>query len=255
MFHDEKLEKILELLSLRPYWKSIDIAQKLGISKSTVQRCLQELDERGIAERIHGGIRRNDQSPLVPSSLDERIARDVDAKERMAMATLELFPDSGYVYLDAGTTTLPLAHALVRVKHKKCTIVTNDVSIAVVLARHQIEHILLTGRIHPVTQSLSGTASQNQLLDFHFNTCFMSADGIDSDGNVTIALADEAMLKRLAIKNSDTRILLAASSKWNTRSNALIVKIDAFDTWVTNGLSASIKALCRNNDVKLVVSK
>ena len=255
MFHDEKLEKILELLQIQPYWKSIDIARKLCVSKSTVQRCLQELDDCGIAERIHGGIRRNNQSPLVPSSLDERIARDVDAKERMAMAILELFPDSGYVYLDAGTTTLPLAHALVRVKHKKCTIVTNDVSIAVVLARHQIEHILLTGRIHPVTQSLSGTASQNQLLDFHFNTCFMSADGIDSDGNVTIALADEAMLKRLAIKNSDTRILLAASSKWNTRSNTLIVKMDAFDMWVTDSSSAPIKALCRHNDVKLIVSK
>ncbi|MHB9071382.1 MAG: DeoR/GlpR family DNA-binding transcription regulator [Sedimentisphaerales bacterium] len=255
MFHDEKLEKILELLQIQPYWKSIDIAQKLGISKSTVQRCLQELGDHGIAERIHGGIRRKEQSPLVPSSLDERITRDSDAKEHIAMGALELFPDNGYVYIDAGTTTLPLARALVGAKHKKCTIVTNDVSIAVVLARHQIEHILLTGRIHPVTQSLSGTASQNQLLDFHFNTCFMSADGIDSDGNITIALADEAMLKRLAIKNSDTRILLASSSKWNTRSNTLIVKMDAFDMWVTDSSSSPIKALCRHNDVKLIVSK
>jgi DeoR family fructose operon transcriptional repressor len=255
MFHDEKLEKIVELLQLRPYWKSIDLAQKLCISKSTVQRCLQELDERGIAERIHGGIRRKDHSPLVPSSLDERIAKDVDAKERMARAAAGLFPDSGYVYIDAGTTTLPLAHALGRAKQKKCTVITNDVSIAIVLARHQIEHILLTGKIHPVTQSISGTASQNQLLDFHFNVCFISADGIDNNGNITCALADEAILKCLAIRNSDTRILLAASSKWNDRSNARIVKIDAFDMWVTDDSSAPIKALCRHNDVKMLVAK
>jgi DeoR family fructose operon transcriptional repressor len=255
MFHDEKLEKIVELLRHQPYWKSIDLARRLCISKSTVQRCLQELDERGIAERIHGGIRRKDRSPLVPSSLDERIARDVDAKERIAMAAAGLFPDNGYVYIDAGTTTLPLAHALGKVKQKRCTVVTNDVSIAVVLAKHQIEHILLTGRIHPLTQAISGTASQNQLLEFHFNTCFISADGIDNNGNITCALADEAMLKRLAIKNSDTRILLAASSKWNTRSNARIVKIDAFDMWVTDDSSAPIKALCRHNDVRMLVAK
>ena len=255
MFHDEKLEKILEMLQLQPYWKSIDLAQKLCISKSTVQRCLQELDDRGIAERIHGGIRRKNQSPLVPSSLDERIARDVGAKERMARAAAGLFPDSGYVYIDAGTTTLPLAHALGKVKQKKCTVVSNDVSIAIVLARHQIEHILLTGRIHPVTQSISGTASQNQLLDFHFNVCFISADGIDNNGNITCALADEAMLKCLAIRNSDIRILLAASSKWNTRSNTRIVKIDAFDMWVTDDSSAPIKALCRHNDVKMLAAK
>jgi DeoR family fructose operon transcriptional repressor len=142
-----------------------------------------------------------------------------------------------------------------KVKRKKCTIVTNDVSIAVVLARHQIEHILLTGRIHPVTQAISGTASQNQLLDFHFNVCFISADGVDSDGNVTSALADEAMLKRLAIKNSDTRIFLAASSKWNTHSNARIDGIDAFDVWITDKSSAPIKALCRHNDVKMLIAK
>ena len=253
MFHDEKIEKILELLQFQPYWKSADLVEKLGISKSTVQRCLQELDDNGIAERIHGGIRRKDRTPLAPVSLDDRVIRDVDTKERIADAALEFIPDDGYVYFDAGTTTLPLVHAWLKTGHKKCTVVTNDVAIAVVLAKRQVEHILLTGKIHPVTQSLSGTASQNQLIDFHFNVCFMSADGIDTNGRITCAIADEAMLKRLAIKNSDTRILLAASSKWNTQSNNLIARIDAFDIWITEKAASPIKTLCRNNEIKLVV--
>jgi DeoR family fructose operon transcriptional repressor len=255
MFHDEKLEKIQEMLELQPYWKSIDLARKLGISKSTVQRCLQELDDQGVARRIHGGIRHKDTMPLSPVSLGDRIARDVAAKVRIAEVAMGLVPDRGYVYFDAGTTTLPLVHAWLRGGGKKCTVVTNDVAIAVVLAKHQIEHILLTGKIHPVTQSLSGTASQIQLLDFHFKACFISADGIDAAGKIACAITDEAMLKRLVAKNSDTRILLAASSKWNMRSNILIARLDTFDIWVTEKSNRQMKSLCQARSVKLMTPK
>jgi DeoR/GlpR family transcriptional regulator of sugar metabolism len=254
MFHDEKLEKIIELLQMQPYWKSAALAKRLGISKSTIQRCLHELHSRGIAERIHGGIRRKNHALLVPTSLDERLAKDSRAKERIAAAAVKLIESDGFAYLDAGTTILPLAHAIAKSPHTNLKIVTNDAAITVALAGQNVPHILLGGSMHPVTHSLSGPLSQNQILDFAFRICFISADGIDPNGNVTSPLADEAMLKRAAIKNSEKKVLLAASSKWNNRANVLITKLRNFDIWVTDKASAAMKTVCRQNNVKLIVA-
>jgi Mn-dependent DtxR family transcriptional regulator len=50
--HDQKLESIIALLKEEPYWTSKDIAEKLKISRSTVQKCLQELHEENIVQRV-----------------------------------------------------------------------------------------------------------------------------------------------------------------------------------------------------------
>jgi DeoR family fructose operon transcriptional repressor len=254
MFHDEKIEKIIALLQVQPYWKSVILAKKLNISKSTVQRCLLELDNRGIAERIHGGVRRKNHAMPNPVSLDERLLKDKLAKEHIAAAAVKLLPTEGYIYLDAGTTVLPLAQAMAKVSTTGITAVTNDVTITVALAQQNIAHILLGGRLHPITQSLSGPVSQNQILDFNFQVCFISADSIDANGNVSCPLDDEAMLKRAAIRNSTQKILLAASSKWNRQSNIIIAKLKNFDVWITDKAEAGMESLCKHNDVTLIVT-
>jgi DeoR/GlpR family transcriptional regulator of sugar metabolism len=40
MFYHQKLDKTLELPEIRPYWSSRDLADRLQISRSTIQRCL-----------------------------------------------------------------------------------------------------------------------------------------------------------------------------------------------------------------------
>jgi len=221
-FYHQKLEKIIELLEQKPYWKSKTLAAKLKVSKSTIQRCLQELHDTGQAERIHGGVRRINSQISMPVSVDERIERDLEAKESICEKALELFPATGYVYIDAGTTTLPLAQKVDNVKYCRLTFVTNSASIAISLARRKPKHILLSGQVHPITQTISGPVAQSQICDYNFDVCFISADGIDSDYGVTCSLSDEALLKRQALKQSDRKVLLAASSKWKVHSGTLI---------------------------------
>ncbi len=250
-FHDQKLEKIVALLELRPYWRSKDLAKKLGISKSTIQKCLQELHDANLAERIHGGIRRINLQPASPIALDKRIAEDAKAKEQIAAAAVKLLPKSGYVYLDAGTTMLPLAQLIANKGGRNLTFITNDVSIASVLAKREVKHILLGGSLHPVTQSLSGPLSQSQIGIYNFNTCFISANGVSADGTVTCSLMGEAMLKQQAIKQSANKVLLAASGKYNDKAPTVIAKLKEFDMWICEKPLAGIKNLCRKNKIKL----
>jgi DeoR family fructose operon transcriptional repressor len=257
LFHDQKLEKISQLLELRPYWKSKNLAEKLGISKSTVQRCLQELNDTGLAERIHGGVRRKDYQQTAPVTVEERMAKDFDAKEIIAKQAIKLIPKSGYVYLDAGTTILPLSWelpAIVISNSSNLIFVTNDVSIATVLAKGHIKHILLSGQMHPVTQSISGPLSQSQIHNYNFEACFISVNGIDTDSTVTCSIIDESLLKREVIQHSKRKYLLSAYSNWGKQAGAVITKLSRFDVLVSERSDPKLKKICKSQGVDLLLA-
>lgn len=255
MFHDQKVQKILELLEIKPYWKSIELVKKLKASRSTIQRCLQELHDTGLVERIHGGIKRIDQRLVAPIALDKRIDKDSTAKESIANAAIKLLPKNGYVYMDAGTTLLPLAVKLTYNSNPRLTYVTNDVAIASVLAQKDIPHDLIGGKFHPVTQTLSGPMSLEQLAQYNFELCFISSNGIDENGNVTCSVIEEALVKRQAIKQSSKKILLASSSKWKKQASAVITKLENFDVCITDKAVPKLKKLCKKNNTKLMIGK
>jgi DeoR family fructose operon transcriptional repressor len=251
MLHDQKVEKILELLETRPYWTSIDLSQKLNASRSTIQRCLQELHDAGLAERIHGGVKRLDRRLSAPITVEKRVEEDAQAKDVIANSAIKLLPESGYIYLDAGTSLWPLAQKLNANSQSRLKFITNDVAIASILALKNIPHILIGGQLHPVTKTLSGPISQDQITQFNFELCFISVNGIDVEGNVTCSVIEEAMLKRQAIKQSARKVLLAASSKWNKQAASKVADLNEFDVWICEQILAEIKKICKKNSVLL----
>lgn len=251
MLHDQKIEKIMELLSIRPYWTSIDLTEKIGASRSTIQRLVQELHDAGLAERIHGGIKRIDKRLSGPITVEKRVEEDSQAKEIIANTAITLLPETGYVYLDAGTTLWPLAAKLNNHGHMNLRFITNDVAIASILAQKSISHILLGGNLHPVTKTLSGPVSQEQLSQYNFEVCFISVNGVDKEGNVTCSVIEEAILKKQVMKQSVRKVLMAAASKWDKQAPAKIADLKDFDIWVCDEPQKEIKRFCRQNGVEL----
>jgi DeoR/GlpR family transcriptional regulator of sugar metabolism len=254
MFYDQKLENILKLLERQPYWTSKALAENLGISRSTVQRCLEDLHRSGLALRIHGGVRRNNPSLQLPLPLDERSRTDIPAKQAICQEAGKLIGAEGYVYLDAGTTVLPLARQLSKTQFPQVHFVTNDLTIALTLSEREMNHTLLGGRVHPVTQTISGPVSQSQVGDLHFDTCFISATGIDPDYGVTCSLNDEAHLKRLVMKQSTRKVLLAASGKWGQHSGSRISRLEDFDLFITEQANLKIRKICKIKGLGLITA-
>jgi len=253
VMHEQKLERILELLERRPYWQSKALVQELGASQSTVQRCLDELHRAGLAERIHGGVRRRSHPRGDPISVDERMGKDMEAKESMCRLAASMVPETGFVYLDAGTTILPLAQKLDASRNGKAQFVTNDLAIARALARRGIRHILLGGSVHSVTQTISGPEAQRQIAGYSFEVCFLSADGVSPEAGVSCAVAEEAILKREALDRSRRRVLLAAYSKWGKRLGALICQLAELHHLVCDKLPSPARRLCAESGLKIHV--
>ena len=63
MLTEERRQKILDLLEQQKIVKSQDLVNLLNASESTIRRDLQELENGGFLERVHGGAKKNSRSP------------------------------------------------------------------------------------------------------------------------------------------------------------------------------------------------
>lgn len=58
MLTEERRQKILDLLEQQKIVKSQDLVNLLNASESTIRRDLQELENGGFLERVHGGAKK-----------------------------------------------------------------------------------------------------------------------------------------------------------------------------------------------------
>jgi len=251
-FHEQKLDRILELLSKESYLDTAELSVQLNTSRSTVQRCIRELHDLGLVQKIHGGVKRLSPEASKPISLDERRQKNLSAKNAICVEAVKMIGQVGIVYLDAGTTIFPMTQLLTKNNHANVEFITNDISIAEALSHKEMKHILVGGQIHPVTQSLSGPHTQMLLGFFTFDLCFVSVDCIDFNANVSCSLSTEAILKRLAIERSEKRILLATANKWKKQAGSLVANLKEFDYWIIDEANSSIEEACEKSEVTLI---
>ncbi|MFZ0745347.1 MAG: DeoR/GlpR family DNA-binding transcription regulator, partial [Terracidiphilus sp.] len=123
------------------------LRDKLEVSLATVRRDLQELEDRGLLRRTHGGA-----IPIEPlfyeafrhdRSFQDQVGSFADEKRRIALAASEQISPGDTIALTAGTTTTEVVrslHALGGI-----TVVTNTVNVAMELSNRKDIHVFVTG--------------------------------------------------------------------------------------------------------------
>src|ERR1051326_5069589 len=93
-----------------------EVSEQLGVSVATVRRSLQDLEDRGLLRRTHGGA--TSLEPLLyepflhDSSFQEQIERQGDEKRRIALTAADLIQDGESISLTAGTTTTEVVRSI-----------------------------------------------------------------------------------------------------------------------------------------------
>ena len=107
MLTEERRSKIQELLVQKTTVSISDLAGLFGISEMTIRRDLDELENRGICQRIHGGavaLRVMEyRNPVYPSYWQRERCQ---AKEKVAIgrAAAALVQPGDVVTIDTGST-------------------------------------------------------------------------------------------------------------------------------------------------------
>ena len=194
------------------------LSEELGISPMTARRDLAALEREGWLRRTHGGAV---LPPLAghEDSFQARLEQAADAKERLAKAGVDLIEPGEAVFVDCSTTCYHLVRRLLS-EGREATILTNSIPIMEMFRTGvppNVDLVGLGGVFRRLSLSFVGPQTVSTARSHFADKAFFSVKGITQGGHLTDPDALETEVKRTMIEHSDTSILLADASKFESR--------------------------------------
>ena len=233
---EPRRQRLARLVAERGFVRVADASLELGVSEVTVRGDLTALESAGAVLRVHGGA-----MPVLTgaeSSLESSLDRDAAAKRAIGRAAARLVAPGQGIYVDAGSTAMALAHALVeRQDLHDLTVVTCGLTIALALepALPRFTVVVTGGTLRPLQHSLVSPFATPMLESLHLDVAFIGCNGIHATGGVTNVNLPEAEIKSRVLARSKRRVLIADGTKIGRIDLAVIGGIDQFDSLVTAG--------------------
>mgnify|MGYP000915928983 CR=1 FL=1 len=226
----KRIEKIRDYIYLNKTVTLDRICEQFDISKSTLRRDLEEILQSGDIKKIYGGGTVLPQRQLI--SFKERNIANPEAKRKIASAAADLVKEGDIIFLDSGTTTLPVIDFIT--KKKRVTILTNNVEIILrAIPYENINIISLSGTLSRKTLSFTGATAEQVLQHYNISKAFMATTGFSVSNGVTNSSPVESEIKRTAVQRSQHVYLLADSSKFNAVSLVTYCDLNQIDLLIT----------------------
>jgi len=235
----EKLNnEILSILEKNQYTSVEDLAKALFVSPSTIRRALNELQEKGLAIRTHGGAkisRDNNPSP----SFTFRIHQKTFEKKKIALSAIKLIKDGDIIFLDGTTSAFYIAEYLNEFNNIR--VITNGIETLSLLSKNGITAYSTGGQISTENPAvLVGKYAEDTLNNFHANVAFFSAQSLDNDGNIYDCYENENFIRRTMMKNAKTKVFLCDDTKIGKTSPYYLCSINEVDFVATNSQNTDI---------------
>jgi len=226
----ERRRFVLELLKKEGKVEVNKLAQQLNVSPMTIRRDLDALSEQGLAFRTRGGaISPNINYEL---SLEEKMVSNAEVKSRIGERAAALIEENESILLDAGTTCLALARYI---QNMRLTVITSDVRIAFELYRSPtIKLIILGGIVQTNVGAVTGSFAEEMIESLTVDKAFIGTSAVDNGLFLSTPTLEKASLKRKFIKNANSAILLADSSKFGRSSLFKICHLEQLDLVITD---------------------
>lgn len=208
-----------------------DLVAGLSVSEDTIRRDLEDLAERGLLYRVHGGAL---ASP--PEALPFERRLEIDRKEKVALAkaAVPLVESARTLVLDGGTTALEVARHLP--SGWGGVVVTNAPPVAAALAAHpRAEVVVVGGRLLKDEQAAVGAVAIDGFRAIRADACVLGVCAFHPEVGVTAANDDEAQVKRAMIACSGTVVALATKDKLHTSNPWVVAALEEIDYLVTDG--------------------
>jgi len=230
---DHRINKILTVARQDGKVSVAELAHDLAVTVQTIRRDLRDLCANGLLERVHGGA-------VLPSGVrnigyDDRRALARDAKLRIAARTAALIPDNASVFLNIGTTTEAVAHALSA--HRDLMVVTNNLNVANILARNpSCDVVVAGGSLRRTDGGLVGDLAALAIARFKVDLAVIGASAIDPSGDILDFDPEEVRVSRQILDAARASILVADKSKFTRKAAVRIGSVAQVDHFVTDGI-------------------
>ena len=227
-----------------------ELASRFDVTPQTIRRDLNELCDRRLLSRIHGGA--IIASGVINASYDARRFISRAEKQAIGAAAAALIPNGASLFMNIGTTTEEVARALS--DHKDLLVITNNLNVAMTLYPNpNIEVIVAGGTVRRADGAVIGESAAQFISQFKVDYAIIGASALDLDGALLDFDYREVSVAKIIIENARTVVLVADRLKFDRSAPVRIAHMSDIDIFVTDHLpSPGFAALCHENAVKLI---
>jgi DeoR family glycerol-3-phosphate regulon repressor len=229
------------------------LAMSFAVTPQTIRRDLNELCQRGLLARVHGGAMPANSVSNV--GYEDRRHLFAAEKARIGAAAASQIPENSSLSINIGTTTEQVARALYN--HRDLVVITNNINVVNILSGSPAKEMILTGGV--VRQSdggIVGEAAVDFIRHFRVDCAVIGASSLDRDGAVLDYDYREVLVARAMIANARRTILVADHQKFERSAPVRICELSDIDVFVTDlPPPGRFMQACAVNDVEVVVAQ
>lgn len=232
--------------------RNSNLADLLGVSEETIRRTTKALARADLVRRVHGGAYLPDAR--ADDGVFSRLGQRPTEKTQIGRETARLIPDGACVFLDVGSTTAFVAHALR--KHQNLFVVTNSLNAAQTLAKRRGNRVFLAGgELRDAEWGTFGSEAEAYVRDYRFDVAVLSVDGIEAGGGFLLSVPAEAALARAVMARSGRTIVVADHQKFGQKAPLVMCAGQGVDIVVTDRpLTAAYKQQFNDWQVDAVIA-
>ncbi len=252
MLAEQRRSQILSILGEKGAVTVNELYRRLQVSRETIRRDITKLASEQKLRKTHGGALAMTQDE--PAFAD-RMETNIEGKRAIGVKAASLVPDGASLIINAGTTTLCLAEALI--ERQKLVVYTNDLQIVGRLAgRNDNRVILLGGEIQVADNATFGRDTTDCLSNYYADFCFVGASALNGELILSDFFREQAELHAQMIAHARLSVLLVDHTKFDKRAPVQVDNLDRVTHIVTDGkmgkaLAEALAAL----DAEIITAK
>lgn len=228
---EQRLSDILGTVRENGYMTAQELADKFGVSLSTIRRDLTELNQRGAV-----AISKNGVVPILETIVDTpvrfRSTVNAQAKALIAREAAQLVSGGCTLFLDSSSTVLQMVDGLRNLRD--IVVITNSLPVVKRFQGSAVPVRLIGGEMSPPSQGFFGPAAEHALRRYNFDLAFFSPVAVTPQGFAAETVEHSASLRRAAMEQTQSSVLLFDNSKLGLTRPYNIAHIDAFRYLITD---------------------
>ncbi|MDF0480062.1 DeoR/GlpR family DNA-binding transcription regulator [Vagococcus sp. PNs007] len=227
----QRIHEIEEYLKIKETATLDELCQAFNVSKNTIRRDTKYLIDKGILEKVYGGVILKNNSLV---SFEHREVTKLNEKTLIAKKSAEFIEPNDYIYIDSGTTTMNILDYIDQTL--PLTVITNNLDVinfAVELENVQL--ITIGNKYKKETRSFLELNNSDILKSLNVNKAFMASTGVSLKSGLTNSDILETRIKKAVSDKAETLFLLADDSKFDHATLSTYADLKEVDHIISGG--------------------
>lgn len=227
-----------------------DLAQRFEVTPQTIRKDLNELCDRKLLARVHGGAMISSGAENV--GYDARRGFAAEGKADIARAVAALVPEHASVFIAIGTTTGAVARELLQ--HAGLLVVTNDLMVANMMRPYpNIEVVIAGGVVRRADGGVVGEATVEFVRQYRVDHAIIGASAIDPDGMLLDYDYREVKVTQAVMQSARSTILAADATKFERAAPVCVGDLRQVGTFVTDRCpSERVRRIAADAGVRII---